>query len=972
MPNNAQRQYVSIETCSLCAAGTSSKQRWPQRRGYRAPRTVVPTQGGSMLDPRVVAVVIRRKEDWVPEDKTLEITEFDPRSDRVWVRFGRSKSYPFGRERVTILDRPAPVSLGPYAQLFVDGVPMDAIEAHVFTGPPEAGSWWHVRGTGGWNVYSTGRVEVLPNAATAPRSKDVLTYWRTVAERLTDDSGLLLRNHQNLSFVHPESALTRILEQAPVEPRPDSEVPLAVYPFRTNISQSTAVRNALRYPVSVIDGPPGTGKTQTILNIIASVICRPGATVGVVSFSNSAVDNVFEKLTKEGFGMVAANLGRVEKRQEFFDRQAARNVAVDAMLRVGTAPAADAADELGKVNRRLAALLEQDRLRARLRHQLHAYRLEQQHFQSFFDRHEIPDAGDLPLLRRYSADKLLDFIADTDPRWIRDRGLGRMVELMNRYFRYRALRHVDAGDIDVVLRIQRLYYEKKIAELERRAEQLTRTLERKDFEALLADQARLSQQLLHDALRSRYGSIPRTVYTPQYRQQFGQFTHDYPLILSTCHSLHNSIGRSTLLDYLIIDEASQVDLVTVSPALACARNLIVVGDLAQLPPVTKDLTDPPPAPDPVFDYRRSVLSSVIERYSDQLPRTMLREHYRCDPDIIEFCNRKFYDGLLIPYTRSTPGVAPMTVVRTAPGNHMRRAYGDDDPKSKGRSNQREIDVILHEVLPWISADIPPHEVGVTTPYRRQANKATDALIETIESDTVHRFQGREKDAVVMTTVLDDTPSSRAALRFADDPQLINVAVSRAMRLFVLVTHHSGLPESRHLHDLIGYIRYRDPDNAVVDSDVVSIFDLLYTDYTRRRRAHPHIGWGRTRWPSEDIALTMVEGVLAEPRYGHLAAHRQVYLQNVFPRGLDRLDARQREFVRRRSSFDFVIYNRITNESVGAIEVDGFSTHEANPTQLARDAVKDEICRRYNFGLLRLPTTGSGEVAQVRRFLDRLP
>ncbi|MBF6301588.1 AAA family ATPase [Nocardia amamiensis] len=925
-----------------------------------------------MLDPRVVAVVIRRKEDSFPEDKTLEITEYEPRSERVRVRFGRSKDYAFGWERVTVLDRPARVPLGRHALLFVDGSPQDATEAYLFTGPPEAGSWWHMHSKGEWSAYSADRVEVLPNAAITPGSRDVLKYWHKVAEKLTGDSGVLLRNHQNLSFIHPESALTRILEQAPVEPRPDDEIPLPVYPFRTNISQSDAVLNALRYPISVIDGPPGTGKTQTILNIIASVICRPGATVGVVSFSNSAVDNVFEKLTKEGFGMVAANLGRAEKRQEFFDSQGQRNAAVDAMLRAGPAPDAGAADQLVKVNRRLAALLEQDRLRAQLRHQLHAYRLEQKHFQSFFDRHEVPDADDLPLLRRYSAGKLLDFIADTDPRWIRDSGWGRLVDMMNRYFKYRALRHVDAGDIDVVLRIQRLYYEKKIAELERQAEQLTRTLERKNFDALLTDQARLSQQLLRDALRTRYGSLSRMVYTSRYRQNFGQFTHDYPLILSTCHSLQNSIGRSALLDYLIIDEASQVDLVTVSPALACARNVIVVGDLEQLPPVTKELTDPPPAPDPVFDYRRSILSSVIERYNDQLPRRMLREHYRCDPDIIEFCNRKFYDGQLIPYTRSTPGVAPMTVVRTAPGNHMRRTYGDDDPKSKGRSNQREIDVIRHEVIPWISADIPAHEVGVTTPYRRQADKATDALIEAIESDTVHRFQGREKDAVVMTTVLDDTPSSRAALKFADDPKLINVAVSRAMRLFILVTHPSGLPESRHLRDLIGYIRYRDPDNAVVDSDVVSIFDLLYTDYRQRRRAHPRIGWGRTEWPSEDIALTMLEGVLAEPRYGHLATHRQVYLQNVFPRSLDRLDDRQREFVRRRSSFDFVIYNRITNENVGAIEVDGHSTHEANPEQLARDALKNEICRRYDFELLRLPTTGSGEAAEVRRFLDRLP
>jgi hypothetical protein len=92
---------------------------------------------------------------------------------------------------------------------------------------------------------------------------------------------------------------------------------------------------------------------------------------------------------------------------------------------------------------------------------------------------------------------------------------------------------------------------------------------------------------------------------------------------------------------------------------------------------------------------------------------------------------------------------------------------------------------------------------------------------------------------------------------------------------------------------------------------------------------------------------------------------------MFPRRLDPLDDRQREFVRRRSSFDFVIYNRITNENVGAIEVDGFSTHEANPKQLARDALEDAICDHYDFPLLRLPTTGSGEAAEVRRFLDRL-
>ncbi|WP_280456429.1 AAA domain-containing protein [Nocardia cyriacigeorgica] len=921
-----------------------------------------------MLDPRAIAVVIRNKDNQGHEDKTLDIVEFDPQPERAFVRFGGAKKYPFGWDRVIVLRRPQQISMRPHEVLLIDGSPTDAREAYLFTGPPHTGSWWHVLDrAGAWTACGAARAKVVRNAAGAASAKNVLAYWRDVAGRLTGDSGTLLRNHQGLSFVHPDSALARILERGPIERRPDDEIPLAVYPFRTNISQSQAVTRALQYPLSVIDGPPGTGKTQTILNIIASVICRPEATVGVVSFTNSAVDNVFEKLTRERFGMVAANLGNTVKRQEFFDRQGVRNEAVDTLLHNGTEPAEEAADTLRTMTGRLTELLEHERDCAELRNQLHAYRLEQSHFQSFLDRHEVPDADKLPLLRRYSANKLLDFIADTDPAWIRDRGWARLVATMNRYFKYWALRKVDADDVDIVLEIQRLYYDKKIAELERRVDRLTRSLDGRNFDRLRSEHTKLSQELLAAALRTRYRALTRTVYTFRYRHNFRQFSQDYPLILSTCHSLPNSIGPSALLDYLIIDEASQVDLVTVAPALARARNLIVVGDLNQLAPIDKNLAGVPPAPDPVFEYTHSILGAIVDRYGGEVPRTMLREHYRCDPDIIEFCNRKFYSGELIPYTKPAPGTTPMAVVRTSPGNHMRQRY--NDPTSNGRSNQREIDVILHEALPWIAADIPPHRIGVTTPFRRQADKAADALIEDIESDTVHKYQGREKDAIVMSTVLDSRAGDEV-VKFADDPRLINVAVSRAMRSFILVTHPSELPKSRHIRDLIGYIRHRDPNHAVIDSDVVSIFDLLYSDYNERRRRNPRITWGRTAVPSEDIALALLEEILGAPQYQHLGMERQVLLANVFRRDLTGLDPRQREFIRNRASFDFVLFNRITNATLVSIEVDGFRTHEADPVQLARDAVKDEICHHYGFPLLRLSTTGSNEAGRVCHFLDR--
>jgi superfamily I DNA and/or RNA helicase len=56
---------------------------------------------------------------------------------------------------------------------------------------------------------------------------------------------------------------------------------------------------------------------------------------------------------------------------------------------------------------------------------------------------------------------------------------------------------------------------------------------------------------------------------------------------------------------------------------------------------------------------------------------------------------------------------------------------------------------------------------------------TDALIDQFQADTVHKFQGRQKEAVILITVLDEGWRGRTGLRFVDGPHLINVAVSRA-------------------------------------------------------------------------------------------------------------------------------------------------------------------------------------------------
>ena len=89
-----------------------------------------------------------------------------------------------------------------------------------------------------------------------------------------------------------------------------------LFPFYSNLSQMTAVGNAFKSQISVVQGPPGTGKTQTILNIVANIIARK-QTVLIVSNNNSAVENVKEKLDKEGLGFIVAELGKSDNQTDF-------------------------------------------------------------------------------------------------------------------------------------------------------------------------------------------------------------------------------------------------------------------------------------------------------------------------------------------------------------------------------------------------------------------------------------------------------------------------------------------------------------------------------------------------------------------------------------------------------------------------------------------------------------------------------
>lgn len=93
---------------------------------------------------------------------------------------------------------------------------------------------------------------------------------------------------------------------------------LLIVPFDFNQSQIEAIETALKNKISVIEGPPGTGKTQTILNLIANILYC-GKNCAVVSNKNTAINNINEKLNEENLSFIAASLGSKKNVTSFFE-----------------------------------------------------------------------------------------------------------------------------------------------------------------------------------------------------------------------------------------------------------------------------------------------------------------------------------------------------------------------------------------------------------------------------------------------------------------------------------------------------------------------------------------------------------------------------------------------------------------------------------------------------------------------------
>lgn len=720
-----------------------------------------------------------------------------------------------------------------------------------------------------------------------------------------------------------------------------------IYPFGLNESQLAAVEQAFLAQVSVIEGPPGTGKTQTILNILANILLR-GQTVAVLSNNNAAVENVYEKLEKCGLGHLIAKLGNQDNRKDFF---------ADLPPWPSSEPnPATTLDEIQALLARVKQHLHDHNRAAQLQVKFNELTIERRYLQQWQADSGIQAASSLDrygLSPRTTAD-LMAYLAHLGEQRIRLKD--RIELLLNfRIFRTKPFGQGDAR-LSIFHALQMHYYDKALQDTEVELQACRESLARGNFTALLDELKTASMRHLKQQLQ-RQAPPTNSFDAKTYRQQFDAFVQRFPILGSGTHSIVNSIAPGAILDYVIIDEASQQDIVPGILALGCARNLIVVGDNRQLAhiPVTLGLQ----APAEAYDCERySLLDSCISVFKDALPRTLLKEHYRCHPRIIQFCNQQFYDNALVPMTEDK-GDAPLRLVVTAKGNHTRQ-----------NTNLRELDSLLK----LLDDESEPVALGgdgrgFIAPFRAQVNLSDKHLPADFVRDTVHKFQGRECDEIVFSTVLDKKRynQERTRLDFVDDPRMINVAVSRAKHRFTLVTGDDVFTGNNgHIAALMRYVTYYAQEEQIVRAPVVSAFDLLYREFDLSlARLDARLQREDSRYKSEQIVAQLLREALSAPACQSLMYHAQIKLDQIAsPSNPDWTD-REQAFMAR-ASCDFVIYFKVGKIPVGVIEVDGGS-HD-RPDQAARDALKNGILAKSSIPILRLRTVESRITERIGNFI----
>ena len=215
----------------------------------------------------------------------------------------------------------------------------------------------------------------------------------------------------------------------------------------------------------------------------------------------------------------------------------------------------------------------------------------------------------------------------------------------------------------------------------------------------------------------------------------------FPIIITTCISAHKIGEPEPLFDMTIMDEASQCNVAISLVPIIRGEKLMLVGDPQQLNPVillgeltNKKLRRRYHVSDE-YDYRENSIYKTYLACDAVSDEVLLRNHYRCNKEIIGFNNKKYYNSKLKIQSKSKE-----------PEPLVYMDVKSDNTQIKNTSPAEVEEVVEYALL---NKD---KSIAVITPFVNQKQLIENAIkqnkLSNLVCGTVHAFQGDEKDVVL--------------------------------------------------------------------------------------------------------------------------------------------------------------------------------------------------------------------------------
>ncbi|KAJ0168260.1 DNA replication ATP-dependent helicase/nuclease DNA2 [Colletotrichum tanaceti] len=334
-------------------------------------------------------------------------------------------------------------------------------------------------------------------------------------------------------------------------------------------------------------------------------------------------------------------------------------------------------------------------------------------------------------------------------------------------------------------------------------------------------------------------------------EQIKEAWHDTPIVATTCLGVGHALFNERTFDYCIVDEASQITLPICLGPIRMAKTFVLVGDHNQLPPLVQN-----------EEAREGGLDvSLFKLLSDTHPDSVvnLEHQYRMCEDIMTLSNTLIYHGRLrcgteelrlkkldVPNMNAIknlhydwtsmprPGTSKPFCTSMAESCCWLRDLLDSEARvrfvntdtlqpltreeAKGNRivNPAEARIVVQLVEGLLTVGVPDGEIGVMTHYRSQLSLLKHGLRGHVgvEMHTADRFQGRDKDVVILSLVRSNESCSIGEL--LKDWRRINVAFTRAKTKLLVIGSKSTLKGSGKAEMLSKFISLMEERDWIYD------------------------------------------------------------------------------------------------------------------------------------------------------------